>query len=179
MSWTISRVTSTAFNGWRAVAGLIVAVMLLLLGGGSAAAQSTDGIVGTWLTQVTLRNCQSNAPLGPPFFSLVTFNGDGTVGESAGGTTFAPGQRSPGHGSWTRVGAQTYAQSIVALVLFDTPAGYPVPPGGFLAGGQTITHTVTLLDPDHLTSVGTNAFYTSTLTQYRTGCSTATAQRFR
>ena len=180
MTWNTSRITSPTF-GRRAAALLGLTVLLLAGYGGTAIAQSGEerGIVGAWVVQVTLRNCQTSAALGPPFYSLVTFHADGTLDETPGSTSFAPGQRSPGHGSWTRQGPRTNAQNVVGLLLFDTPANYPVPPGGFLAGGQTINHTVTLVDADHLTSTGTNAFYTSALVPYRTGCSTAAGQRFQ
>lgn len=164
----------------RSVVALGGAALLLMTQGGSALAQSgpDGGIVGTWLVQVTLRNCQTGAPLGPPFNSLVTFHADGTIVEAAASTSFAPGQRTPAHGTWTRQGPRTYRQNMAALLLFDTPAGYPVPPGGFLAGGQTVNHTVTLVDANRLTSTGTNAFYTNGLVLYRSGCSTAEAVRF-
>jgi len=178
MNRIASQTTSGTGARWHAAAVTALAVTLTLTSSGAAFAQSS-GLVGTWLTQVTLRNCQTNAPLGPPFYSLVTFHSDGTLSENPGGTTFAPGQRTAGHGSWTRQGPNTYSQNIAALLLFDTPAGYPVPPGGFLAGGNTITHTVTLLDADHFTSAGTNALYTNAAVQYRTGCSTASGQRFQ
>ena len=70
---------------------------------------------------------------------------------------------------------------------FDTPPNLPGTPGfdpsmpvspGFFAGWQTVTHTITPTDADHLTSEGTNAFYTLTGERYRTGCSTAVDQRF-
>ena len=65
-------------------------------------APTRSGPVGTWAVQVTLRDCATNAPLGPPFNSLVTFHDGGTLSESAGSLAFAPGQRSPGHGTWTQ-----------------------------------------------------------------------------
>jgi hypothetical protein len=75
---------------------------------------------------------------------------------------------------------------MVALIVYDTPAnlpgtpafnpGLPVSPG-FSAGWQTINHTVTMTDADHLASVGTNAFYDVEGNVYRTGCSTAAARR--
>ncbi len=76
---------------------------------------------------------------------------------------------------------------MVALLLFDTPANLPGTPGfdpslpvspGFSAGWQTVNHTVTLTDANHLASFGTNAFYDVNLNAYRTGCSTAVARRF-
>lgn len=168
-------------RGLRRLATAVgLAAGLLTTAPSSPHAQSADdrGIVGTWFVQVTLRNCQTNAPAGPAFNSLVTFHVDGTVTEAAATASFAPGQRTPGHGTWTRSGPRTYQQNMLALISFDTPAGYPVPPGGFLAGGQTVNQTVTLVDANHLTSAGTNAFYTTGLQLYRTGCSTADAVRF-
>jgi hypothetical protein len=174
------RLAFTTRGLWPAVATLGLTAALLAVPGRAALAQSAEGrgIVGTWFVQVTLRNCQTAAPLGPPFNSLVTFHADGTIVEAAGSTSFAPGQRSPAHGTWTRQGPRTYRQRMAALLLFDTPAGYPVPPGGFQAGGQTVDHTVTLVDDNRLTSTGTNTFYTTSLVPYRSGCSTAEAVRF-
>jgi len=37
---------------------------------------------------------------------------------------------------------------------------------------------VELIDDDHISSSGTNAFYRTDGTVYRTGCSTATGTRF-
>ena len=108
-------------------------------------------LVGTWTVQVTLRDCATSAPLGPPFNSLVTFHGDGTLSESAGSLAFAPGQRSPGHGAWTRKRGHTFRQEMIALILFDTEPNLPGTPTfdptkpvspGFFAGWQTVTHTV-------------------------------------
>jgi hypothetical protein len=76
---------------------------------------------------------------------------------------------------------------MVVLINFDTAANLPGTPGfdpsrpvspGFFAGWQTVTHTVTPIDADHLTSAGANAFYKLTGELYRTGCSTAVGQRF-
>jgi hypothetical protein len=110
--------------------------------------------VGAWTIQVTLRDCTTNAPLGPPFNSLVTFHRGGTLSESAASLAFAPNQRSSGHGVWIHQEGHTYLQRMVALILFDTPSNLPGTPGfnpslpvspGFFAGWQTVTHTLRLL----------------------------------
>jgi hypothetical protein len=183
--------TSTPVARRRTLAVVTLAVTLMALSNKPALADSDESgpksLVGAWSVQVTLRNCATGAPLGPPINSLVTFHKGGTVSEAAGSLAFAPGQRSPGHGVWTRTPGHTYGQSMVALILFDTPANLPGTPGfdpsmpispGFFAGWQTVTHTVTPMDDDHLTSAGTNAFYKLTGELYRTGCSTAVDQRF-
>ena len=78
---------------------------------------------------MTLRDCTTNAPLGPSFNSLVTFHEGGTISESAGSLAFAPNQRSAGHGTWTQRTRRTFNQRMVALINFDTPANLPGTPG--------------------------------------------------
>jgi hypothetical protein len=137
--------------------------------------ESASGLVGTWIVQVTLRDCATNAPRAS-FTSLVTFHRGGTLSESTASPAFAIGQRTDGHGSWTQQAHRTYLQRMIALILFDTPAG-PLGPG-FFAGWQEVTHTIDVVDASHFTSAGTNEFYRSDGTVYRTGCSTAVGQRF-
>jgi hypothetical protein len=176
----------------RAAARLCVAAALIMTTGKTAAAQSIaaaaeSGLVGTWAVDITLRDCATNAPLGPPFHSLVTFHRGGTLSETTASLAFAIGQRTPGHGTWARKGGHTYAQEMIALVLFDTAPNLPGTPGfdptkpvspGFFAGWVTVSHTVSLVDADHITSAGTNAFYKNSGELYRSGCSTAVGQRF-
>ena len=173
---------------WGISLGLAGALIAAAGGNTVIASESHEGLAGAWAVQVTLRDCATNAPLGPPFNSLVTFQRGGTISESAGSLAFAPGQRSPGHGTWARQGRRTFDQHLIALILFDTPANLPGTPGfnpslpvspGFFAGWGIISHTVKLsADGDHYTSAGTNEFHKSDDTLYRTGCSTATGQRF-
>jgi hypothetical protein len=166
-----------------------VALFIGVLGVGTAtAAQSPASgfgrdLAGAWSVQVTLRDCSTNTPLGPPFNSLVSFHSGGTLSESVGSTTFAPGQRTPGHGTWSRIGSRTYRQQMVNLLLFDTlsnlPPGHnpalPITPG-FFAGWQMVTHTV-VVNREGFSSSGTNAFHRSNGELYRTGCSTAVGRR--
>ena len=185
MNWTTSKALAV---GRVAAVATLAGVLLTAAGGRTAiASESREGLAGAWAVEVTLRDCVTSAPLGPPFHSLVSFHDGGTLSESAGSLAFAAGQRSPGHGAWTRKGRHTFLQRMIALILFDTPANLPGTPGfnpalpvspGFFAGWQTVTHTLRLIDGDHATSAGTNEFYKSDGTLYRTGCSTATATRF-
>jgi hypothetical protein len=169
------------------VLGLALGVLFGADATNSAHATGLDPrVTGTYAVDVTLRDCASGAPAGPPFASLVTLHGDGTISETPGGRAFAPGQRQPGHGSWHRIGPRSFRQEMVALILFDTAANLPGTPGfdpakpvtpGFQAGWQTVSHTITFSDATHATSSGTNGFYTLAGSQYRTGCSTAVLQR--
>jgi hypothetical protein len=147
-----------------------------------AAARQGD-LEGAWSVQVTLRDCSTGAPAGAPFYSLVSFHRGGTLSEGSASLAFAPGQRTPGHGTWSRIGNRTYRQEMVNLILFDTepnlPPGHdpnlPITPG-FFAGRQVVEHTVVVKGRE-LSSSGTNAFYRSSGELYRTGCSTATGRR--
>jgi hypothetical protein len=188
MTWNTSKQV-----GRRAVMMLCLTAALFTLASGVAAAQPDDAaagpsLVGTWTVQVTLRDCATGAPLGPPFNSLVTFHGHGTLSESAGSLAFAPGQRSPGHGSWTRTRGNSYGQEMIAMVLFDTPPNLPGTPTfdptrpvspGFFAGWQTVSHTVRFTGDYVIASPGTNRFYKMNGDVYRSGCSTATGRRFQ
>lgn len=183
---------SSMWQGVRVMAALGLTGALFTTGGDTLLARGGDadgqgGLAGTWFVQVTLRDCTTSAPIGAPFNSLVTFHAGGTISEAAGGLAFAPGQRGPGHGTWERQGRHAFEQRMVALLLFDSPANLPGTPGfnpalpitpGFFAGWQTVTHTLKLRDANHATSAGTNAFFKADGTLYRTGCSTAAAERF-
>jgi len=140
-------------------------------------AASSSGLQGTWFVQVTLRDCATNAQIGVPFNSLVTFHRGGTISESISSRAFAVGQRSDGQGTWRAQGDRTYTQRMVNLINFDTAPNLPVTPG-FLAGWSIVSHTLELTDADHATSSGTNEFYRSDGTLYRTGCSSAVSERF-
>ena len=149
-----SRTSKARAVGMAAVLGLVAA--------GAAVAQPSGSegrtVEGTWYIQVTPIICATGSPVTgvQPINSLVTFVRGGTLTESAGGVGFAPGQRSPGHGTWHREGGRTYTQKFVAMINFATNPG---PGPGFEAGWQTVTQTVRLIDRDHLESFGTNAFY--------------------
>ena len=188
----MNQTQSRTVQRWTRLAAASFAAALfgtsLAAAGAPQANQGQATLVGTWLVQVTVRDCTTNAPLGAPFNSLVTFNRGGTLAESPGSLAFAPNQRSAGHGTWTRLPGRRFAQEMIALVLFDTSANLPGTPGfnpalpigpGFFAGWQTVSHTLQMVDDDHLESAGTNAFYKTDGSLYRAGCSTATAQRFK
>lgn len=182
-------------NNWKSglqkVAGIAAAAALVVSSGSVALAHpdhSSDrpSLEGAWFVRVTLRNCDTEAPIGS-FLSLVTFHGDGTISETTSSPTFAIGQRSPGHGVWEFEGHRTYSQRMVGLVNFDTAPNLPGTPGfnpalpvtpGFFTGWSVVTHRVQLTDANHASSSGTNEFYKSDGTIYRTGCSTAVATRF-
>jgi hypothetical protein len=142
-----------------------------------AQGQGARALEGVWAMSITLRDCTTNAPLGPPFRTLLSFHAGGTLSESPGATQFAPGQRSNGHGVWSHAGGDTFTARFVAMVLFDTPPAPPAP--GFLAGWQIVTTTATMTNQDNLSVTATVQFFDLNRQVYRTACPTGTAERFR
>ena len=101
-------------NGRRLGTALTVMAALLAASGGVLRADSDspddrDRLVGTWTVQVTLRDCATNAAIAPPFDSLVTFHDGGTLSES---TVSFPGERTSGHGTWSRHGWHVYRAAV-------------------------------------------------------------------
>ena len=173
-------------KGVWAVAALALSGTLILGSGRRISArpappehESSHGrdLQGTWRVQVETRNCQTNAPLGKPFASLLSFADGGTMSETTSSPAFAPGQRTSGFGVWSHVERHTYSAKSVAFLIFTTPPNPPMSPG-FTAGTQTITQNIEFKDgPDQFTSEATVEFADTAGTVYRSGCATATAQR--
>ena len=155
---------------------LSAVVMMLSVMGQSAMAQdpgsAASPLVGTWQVKVTLLNCQTGGPLGPPpFSSLLTFARGGTLSEDTTNTSFATGQRSPGQGVWETTSHDVFYVRSVAFINFSTP--------GFQAGQQIIEQTITYENQsDQWSAVAAIKFTDTTGAVYRQGCATATATRF-
>ena len=161
-----------------AARGLAMALALGFVTAGAAVAQPSESegrtVEGTWYIQVTPVICATGAPVPgvSPVTALVTFHKGGTMSETAGGTGFAPGQRSPAHGKWHHEAGQTFSQKFTALINFTTVPNFQE------AGWQVVQQSGVLLDRNTLSSAGTNAFYRIDGTLYRSGCSTARGRRF-
>ena len=155
---------------------LSVVAMMLSVMGQSAIAQDQDSagspLIGTWQVKVTLLNCQTGDPLGPPpFSSLLTFARGGTLSEDTTNPSFAIGQRSPGQGVWQKTSHHVFLVRIVAFLNFSTP--------GFEAGQQIIEQTTTYEDQsDQLSGVSAVKYTDTNGAVYRQGCARVTATRF-
>jgi hypothetical protein len=143
----------------------------------SAQPAGARAIEGVWAMTITLRDCATTTPLGPPFRSLLTFHAGGTMSESPATTQFSAGQRSPGHGLWSFSNGSTFDARFVAMILFDTPPAPPAP--GFQAGWQIVTSTFNLADANRLTLSATVQFFDLNRNVYRLACPTGTAERFQ
>ena len=132
--------------------------------------KTSKSIVGVWETVVTVRNCETGAPLAPEFQGLSTYNSGGTYTESSGGGN--PVLRSPGHGIWEREnGWRNYSLKFVFLRFSPT---------GVLIGKQRVFQILELSeDGDQLTSSGRFEVLDLNGNVIGSGCSTATATRFK
>jgi hypothetical protein len=155
---------------------LSVVAMMLSVMGQSVIAQdprsAASPLIGTWQFKVTLLNCQTGEPLGPPpFSSLLTFARGGTLAEDTTNPSFAIGQRSPGQGVWEKTSHDVFYARIVAFLKFSTP--------GFEAGQQIIEQTMTYDDQsDQLSAVSAVKYTDTNGAVYRQGCARVTATRF-
>jgi hypothetical protein len=170
-----------------AVAVLALAGTLILGSGQRSSArpalpapESSHGkeLQGTWLVQVQQYNCATQAPIGKPFDSLLVFTEGGTLAETTGNPGFAPGQRTSGFGNWSHEGRHTFSAKSTAFIVYTTAPSLPLSPG-FTAGTQTISQAIEFKNgPDQFTSDAIIQFADTTGTVYRSGCATATAQRY-
>lgn len=152
--------------------GLCVALAALPFGTAGGVSAHAPTLQGVWTQVITPRDCVTNEPLPvPPFRALLTFHRDGTVTESVAALSFAPGQRSIGHGNWAHAGGLTYSERTVAMIVFGG--------GIYQAGSQVTTRTITMTDADHYTSSGAAQFYDADGQLYRTGCATSVGERFQ
>jgi hypothetical protein len=172
----------------RALAALALAGVLTLAGqtaSAKAAPNSTEKqsesgktLVGTWRVTVQLYDCATEAPLGPPFASLLTFNEGGTMAGSTTNPGFAVAQRGPDQGIWSRTALGTFSAKSVAFLYFTTPPNPPFNPG-FQAGTQELTQTIELdQTSNEFKSDATTEFFDVNGNSYRKGCASAVAQRF-
>jgi len=146
--------------------------------------EARDPLVGTWQVRVTPYVCGSDPIVTLPQNTVdwyVTFGAGGTLLETNSNPRFMPGQRSPGHGHWERVGRRTYAAALQAFIQFTTE---PFTPAGYLRGTQRFDMEIELVDADRWTSIADRwtslavvTFHDSGGNKYRSGCAVSEAVR--
>ena len=138
--------------------------------------QSSIGLEGTWRVTVTQRVCQTGAPIGNPFRSLLTFARGGTMTGTTASSLYLPGQRSSDFGVWSQSG-RDYSAFDESFILFTG--------NGLIQGTQTLRHSISLTaDRNGFTDVASVQFFDvngnpapPTLTA--PGCATAVGQRLQ
>ena len=170
---------------WKKIGGALLAILMLAtLANISVLAQDVlnnqqmeDGrfrfpansrdLEGTWNAQVTVRICQTGAPIST-FPAMATFMFGGTAIVSEAGVP--PSKKTPAHGIWHRAGGDTYG--------FKTKA-FNFDEGGNFTGWLIINQEVNLNRPaDRYQSSGTAELYNANGILIFAGCSTTTAARF-
>jgi hypothetical protein len=139
--------------------------------------EAPDALEGTWQVRVTPYVCGSNPIVTFPQFtvdSYLTFGSGGTLVETNSNPRFMPGQRSPGHGHWDRVGRRTYAAAFQAFIQFTTE---PVTPAGYVRGTQRVDQEIELADADRWTSIAVVTFHDVGGNEVRRGCAISEAVR--
>jgi hypothetical protein len=158
---------------------LLVALVCAASAGGATAnasgQQSFRWLTGTWRVQVATYNCQTGVT-NPPFASVLTFDAFGNLTGTTANAIFLPGQRSPDHGVWKRVGWNYFSAASEAYIQFSTPATSPPP--RLTRGVQRIEQGIEMTGPDSFTSEATLTFFDEAGAVVLTGCAKATAQRF-
>ncbi|MBA3715954.1 MAG: hypothetical protein H0W76_26485 [Pyrinomonadaceae bacterium] len=121
---------------------------------------------GTWLTQITIRNCRTGDPIGN-IQSLITYVRGGTVVETSNGAS--PAFRSTGQGVWRHNGGRRYA----AKFMF-----FRFNPDGSFAGTSKIMQDIKLSrDGDELNITLTLEVLDANNNVIATVCATATGTR--
>ena len=126
---------------------------------------------GTWITQVTLVDCQTHQAVAAPFISMGTFARGGTFIETTSSPLFFPAQRGPGHGVWIRTGHRTFKASSMALITLN----------GTLVRIQTIVQTIEMKSPDEIVTTSATVQFANpdgTPIPSPAGCATAVHTRF-
>jgi hypothetical protein len=128
-------------------------------------------VSGVWQTQVSIVDCPTRMiVLAGPFSGLITFVSGGTIGEM--GPALPGTTRGPGHGTWARVGRNTFAESLI-FQRFDM--------SGILLGSQEIRATAVVADDSNSYQVKDGTFEVKDTqgNMLAKGCSAVTATRFQ
>jgi hypothetical protein len=164
----------------KSVYGVTLAFVLALAGAAfltparDVGASTTQGpesearkLEGTWRVEVTPRNCQTGAPLGSSFTSLLSFARGGVLIETT--SRFSPAMRGPAHGVWQHTGGHTFSATAYAFLYNSS---------GAWTGTQKITQTIEIGgDPDEFNANATSEIFDTNGNLIQSGCSTAVGHR--
>jgi len=143
-----------------------------------AHAKPPASLVGSWRVTTTPYDCATGELLTfAAFEEYMTFGAEGTLTETTSNPAFQPGQRSPGHGFWERIGRGSYHAVFKAFIQFESVVTPPAPPR-YLRGTQHVDHGIDLLDSNRWESTAAVSFFDvhGTLSP-PSGCAAAAAVR--
>ena len=148
----------------------------------AAGGLGAKALVGTWRVTVTTFPCANPNATNPPFVSLLTFGGDGSLIETTSSPQFQAGQRSTGHGLWERTGPWAFRAVSEAFIQAATNPAPPPPAPALQRGRQRIDQGIQMTSRDSFVSDAAVAFFNSTadngVAPYFTGCAKASGVRF-
>jgi hypothetical protein len=122
-------------------------------------------IEGTWNVVVTLRDCESQAPLGT-FRAMDMFIQGGSMVDT---NAAPPSTRGPGFGSWEYVGEHQFTATL-RFFIYN--------PDGTFAGVRRVAQEITMADDNNSwESTVTNIIFNPAGTPIATGCATTIAAR--
>ncbi len=162
-------------NFVKIIGGMVLAVLVISTSTFLAFTQddtkSQNGggrLEGTWDIQVTVRNCQTGAPI-RTYAEIETFMSGGTTIVST--TGIPPALKTAGHGIWNHAGGNTYRFKFKSFS-FDA--------SGNFTGWAIIKQEVYLNQSanEYVSTGGTAEVYAPNGNLLFTGCSTTTATRF-
>lgn len=131
------------------------------------AASKVANLEGTWELTVTLRSCQTGAPL-DTFRAMSAFGCGGTVMESRASDALPS---TCGQGFWRHIGGTIYT-AVVKLFRFN--------PDGTFAGFERVTQSIDVQDDgNEFSSTARVQVFDSYDMLVRTGCATARAKRLQ
>ena len=135
--------------------------------GQSQSAADGRTLEGTWRVEITLRNCQTGAPVQNPFPALASFARGGTVTTADGG--LSPAVRGIGLGVWWRVPGGAFA-AVTEAFLFN---------GSIRTGLQRITQEIEVAaDGEEFDANVTSQIHDINGTVIAGGCATSIGRRF-
>ena len=122
-------------------------------------------IEGTWRVEVTLRNCQTGAPI-RTIQAMNTYLRGGSMLETGSSSPI----RSPGHGIWQHTGGRNFTATFI-FFRFN--------PDGTYAGPQKVTRNIEVgEDGNEFTATSSVEILDVNDNLIATGCATETARRF-
>ncbi len=155
---------------WKSVSVVALVAMFAFVGtvpSTSAGPGKAGKLEGTWLVEITIRNCQTGDAVAPPFVSLLTFSRGGTLTEST--SRSSPSVRGSGHGSWDRSNGGGYTASHTAFLYS---------PEGAWTGMQKVTQSITIgADPNVFEADAMSQVTDTSGNVVMSGCSSAVGHR--
>jgi hypothetical protein len=125
-------------------------------------------IQGSWIGQVTIRDCTTGNVIAGPFQTLNSIHQGGTMNETGAGSPVA--KRGPAHGAWYRTGRHTFAVNFIYQRLDAV--------SGLLVGTQQIWANNTVSEGSkHYTTKATFVLKDNAGATVGSGCATAEFNR--